>query len=108
MTQQTETSPATIVTDADRDLREALIGHWEDLPKAGIDKLLAEHRIASTTEAAALMDEMAEALDSLITAVKFEVPPIIDGVQVGGRARILLECAEEARAVLAKLGGQHD
>jgi hypothetical protein len=92
MTQQTETSPATIVTDAEytKLLNEVVTLRW----KRG--------------EQAALMDEMAEALDSLITAVKFEVPPIIDGVQVGGRARILLECAEEARAVLAKLGGQHD
>ena len=97
MTHQTETSPATIVTQADRDLREALIGHWEDLPKAGIDKLLAEHRIASTTEAAALMDEMADALRKIAELDSDGLPTYTPQAMV-----------HIATAVLAKLGGQHD
>jgi hypothetical protein len=171
MTQQTETSPATIVADADRDAANEwadnigrLGGVYLDSgQREGLSIAFAAHRIASTAELkkyareASVMlvsllgggsewfkrigdeyyvcpklagdelqrrkidaintkkdlvhekasnAEMAEALDSLITAVKFEVPPIIDGVQAVSRARILLECAEEARAVLAKLGGQ--
>lgn len=33
------------VTIHDKNLRDALIDHWEDLPEEAIDELLATHRI---------------------------------------------------------------
>jgi hypothetical protein len=56
-TNETQIAPAPIVTQVDRDLRNALIDHWEDLPEAGIDELLAQHRIAGNAIQAGRGDE---------------------------------------------------
>ena len=45
---------------------------------------------------------LAEALEKLVTAVEFEVPPIRNGIGVSRRLDILESCAEEARAALQK------
>jgi hypothetical protein len=42
----------------------------------------------------------ADALAMLIVAIEWECPPIIDGVDVERRARILLRCAKEVRSAL--------
>jgi len=44
-------------------------------------------------------DALREALLMLTAAVDFEVPPIIDRVQVTKRAKILQKCSDEARAI---------
>lgn len=49
---------------------------------------------------------LVEALEALIAAVEFEAPPIIDGIQVVTRGRILLDCAKEARVALAAFGSK--
>lgn len=41
--------------------------------------------------------ELVEALQALITAIEFEVPPIMDGEKIERRCRILSECASEAK-----------
>lgn len=56
------------VTQADRDLRNALIDHWDDLPKAGIDELLAAHRsgecfLRQPTQSDALREALETARD---------------------------------------------
>jgi hypothetical protein len=43
-----------------------------------------------------------DALAMLIVAIEWECPPIIDGVDVERRARILLRCAREARSALPR------
>ena len=63
------------VTQADRDLRNALIDHWDDLPKAGIDELLAAHRNAKDVTRVKLLED---ALMAVVEATRAYLPP--DGI----------------------------
>lgn len=55
---------------------------------------------ASAAEAE--IERLREALEELIVAVDFEAPPIVTGNDVRYRARVLMRCANQARAALKK------
>lgn len=55
----------------------------------------ASHRIQAC-------GELIDMLESVVTAIDWECPPIIDGVEIEDRARILLDYSNEARDMLAK------
>lgn len=48
------------------------------------------------------IERVREIAERLVVAIEFEVPPILDGADADARLRILLQCANEARAALAQ------
>jgi len=82
------------MSDAEFDAKVGFPVGERYVPKSKLDA--AEAR---ATAAERERDALREALLMLTAAVDFEVPPIIDRVQVTKRAKILQKCSDEARAI---------